>query len=180
MVRGERPNSCGRTWPRRRDIGTNDRSRARDLHSWRWFCLTIQVAPSSQLSGRNNNLERTKIEIAPGKGRLPVNTPPVVSAEDWEAARQRLLVKEKDLTHARDALAAERRRMPWLAVEKAYQFDGPRGRASLLDLFEGRHQLIVYRTCLPRLFHGGRPGRAPRPSERARHHARVRLARATA
>jgi predicted dithiol-disulfide oxidoreductase (DUF899 family) len=118
-----------------------------------------------------------------------MNTPPVVSAEDWEAARQRLLVKEKELTHARDALAAERRRMPWLAVEKAYQFDGPRGRASLLDLFEGRHQLIVYRaffepgvarTCLPRLFHGGRPGRAPRPSERPRHHAGVRLARATA
>ena len=78
-------------------------------------------------------------------GRLPTNTPPVVSAQEWEAARQQLLVKEKALTRARDALAAERRRMPWLAVEKAYAFDGPKGKASLLDLFDGRRQLIVYR-----------------------------------
>ena len=80
-----------------------------------------------------------------GKGRHPMNTPPVVSAQEWEAARQQLLVKEKALTRARDALAAERRRMPWLAVEKAYEFDGPKGKASLLDLFDGRRQLIVYR-----------------------------------
>src|SRR5688572_21713011 len=74
-----------------------------------------------------------------------MKTPPVVSAQEWEAARQQLLVKEKALTRARDALAAERRRMPWLAVEKAYEFDGPKGKASLLDLFDGRRQLIVYR-----------------------------------
>ena len=49
------------------------------------------------------------------------------------------------MTRARDALAAERRRMPWLAVEKAYEFEGPEGKASLLDLFDGRRQLIVYR-----------------------------------
>lgn len=77
--------------------------------------------------------------------RLPMNTPPVVSAQEWEAARQELLVKEKALTRARDALAAERRRMPWLAVDKAYEFEGPKGRASLLDLFNDRRQLIVYR-----------------------------------
>ena len=53
----------------------------------------------------------------------------VVSAEEWEAARQNLLVKEKELTRARDALAAERRRMPWMAVEKDYEFDGPDGPA---------------------------------------------------
>src|SRR5258706_14694564 len=74
-----------------------------------------------------------------------MKTPPIVSQQEWEAARQQLLVKEKDLTRARDALAAERRRMPWLAVEKEYEFDGPKGRASLLDLFEGRRQLVVYR-----------------------------------
>src|SRR5258705_7225918 len=68
-----------------------------------------------------------------------------VSAQEWEAARQQLLVKEKQLTHARDAMAAERRRMPWLAVEKKYAFEGPKGKASLRDLFEGRHQLIIYR-----------------------------------
>jgi predicted dithiol-disulfide oxidoreductase (DUF899 family) len=74
-----------------------------------------------------------------------MNMPPVVSAEEWKAAREELLVKEKELTRARDALAAERRRMPRLAVEKEYRFEGPDGPASLLDLFEGRRQLIVYR-----------------------------------
>jgi predicted dithiol-disulfide oxidoreductase (DUF899 family) len=72
-------------------------------------------------------------------------TPPVVSSEEWEAQRQKLLVEEKAVTRARDALAAKRRRMPWLAVEKDYEFDGPGGKLSLLDLFDGRRQLIVYR-----------------------------------
>src|SRR3977135_2773079 len=74
-----------------------------------------------------------------------MRTPPIVSPEAWEAARQQMLAKEKALTRARDALAAERRRMPWMAVEKAYEFEGPQGKVSLLDLFEGRRQLIVYR-----------------------------------
>ena len=74
-----------------------------------------------------------------------MNTPPIVSRQDWDAAREQLLVKEKAVFRARDALAAERRRMPWMAVEKAYEFIGPKGKASLLDLFEGRRQLIVYR-----------------------------------
>src|SRR6266849_6349862 len=69
----------------------------------------------------------------------------VVSAQEWEAAREQLLVKEKALTLARDALAAGRRRMPWLAVEEEYEFDGPGGKASLVDLFDDRCQLIVYR-----------------------------------
>jgi len=74
-----------------------------------------------------------------------MNLPPVVSAEEWKAAREELLVKEKEMTRARDALAAERRRMPRLAVTKEYRFDGPDGPASLADLFEGRRQLVVYR-----------------------------------
>jgi predicted dithiol-disulfide oxidoreductase (DUF899 family) len=74
-----------------------------------------------------------------------MNLPPVVSPREWAAARDELLVKEKALTHARDALAAERRRMPRMAVEKDYAFEGPNGPATLHDLFEGRHQLIVYR-----------------------------------
>jgi predicted dithiol-disulfide oxidoreductase (DUF899 family) len=74
-----------------------------------------------------------------------MQTPPVVSHEEWEQARQKLLVKEKEVTRARDALAAERRRMPWTAVETEYEFEGPAGRASLLDLFDGRRQLVVYR-----------------------------------
>jgi predicted dithiol-disulfide oxidoreductase (DUF899 family) len=82
---------------------------------------------------------------APAPNELPDSHPPVVSREEWEGAWQQLLVKEKSLTRARDTLAAERRRMPWLAVEEDYAFDGPDGKVSLLDLFEGRRQLIVYR-----------------------------------
>ena len=74
-----------------------------------------------------------------------MQTPKIVTAPQWEAARQQLLVKEKELTRARDVLAAERRRMPWLAVEKDYEFDGPQGTVSLPDLFQGRRQMIVYR-----------------------------------
>ena len=74
-----------------------------------------------------------------------MNTPPVVSPQEWEATREEMLVKEKELTRARDALAAARRRMPRMAVEKEYAFEGPVGRVGLLDLFEGRRQLIVYR-----------------------------------
>src|SRR5215831_1381104 len=79
------------------------------------------------------------------KGHLGIKTPPIVSKEAWEAARAQMLVKEKAHTRARDALAAERRRMPWMAVEKGYEFEGPQGKVRLLDLFEGRRQLIVYR-----------------------------------
>ncbi len=77
--------------------------------------------------------------------QMNMKTPPVVSPQEWEQARQQLLVKEKELTHARDAMAAARRRMPWLAVEKAYTFEGPAGKLTLRDLFEGRPQLILYR-----------------------------------
>ncbi len=79
------------------------------------------------------------------KGHLGMNTPPIVSPKAWEAARQQMLVKEKVQMRAHDALAAERRRMPWMAVDKKYEFDGPKGKVSLFDLFEGRRQLIVYR-----------------------------------
>jgi predicted dithiol-disulfide oxidoreductase (DUF899 family) len=74
-----------------------------------------------------------------------MNMPPIVSPEEWASAREELLVKEKEVTRARDALAAERRRMPRMAVEKDYRFEGPEGPVSLLDLFDGRRQLIVYR-----------------------------------
>ena len=71
--------------------------------------------------------------------------PPIVSPQEWEAAREELLVKEKELTRARDALAAERRRMPRMEVEKEYRFEGSGGPVSLLDMFDGRRQLVVYR-----------------------------------
>jgi predicted dithiol-disulfide oxidoreductase (DUF899 family) len=74
-----------------------------------------------------------------------MNMPPIVSPQEWDAAREELLVKEKELTRARDALAAERRRMPRMAVEKDYRFEGPDGSVRLIDLFGGRRQLVIYR-----------------------------------
>jgi predicted dithiol-disulfide oxidoreductase (DUF899 family) len=73
-----------------------------------------------------------------------MDLPPVVSQAEWQAARDELLAKEKDLTRAHDALAAERRRLPRVLIDKPYEFDGPKGKASLLDLFEGRRQLLIY------------------------------------
>ena len=70
--------------------------------------------------------------------------PKVVSPAEWEKAHQTFLAKEKAATRERDALAAERRRLPMVRIDKEYVFDGPRGQTSLLDLFEGRRQLIVY------------------------------------
>jgi predicted dithiol-disulfide oxidoreductase (DUF899 family) len=70
--------------------------------------------------------------------------PEVVSPYEWQAARDRLLVKEKEAGRARDALAAERRRLPMVRIDKDYVFEGRDGKRSLLDLFEGRRQLIVY------------------------------------
>jgi predicted dithiol-disulfide oxidoreductase (DUF899 family) len=69
--------------------------------------------------------------------------PAVVSQQEWQAARKALLAKEKELTRAMDALAAERRRLPMVRFGE-YRFAGPGGTASLLDLFEGRRQLAVY------------------------------------
>ena len=81
-----------------------------------------------------------------------MNAPTVVSPEEWQAAREELLVKEKQLLRARDALAAERRRMPWQAVEKEYRFEGPTGELSFADLFD------VKRGTRTGALPSGRPG----------------------
>src|SRR5438552_9578063 len=73
-----------------------------------------------------------------------VENPKVVSREEWLVARKKLLAKEKQLTRQRDAIAAERRQLPWVKVEKNYDFDSPSGKKTLADLFDGRSQLIVY------------------------------------
>jgi predicted dithiol-disulfide oxidoreductase (DUF899 family) len=70
--------------------------------------------------------------------------PSVVSQAEWQAVRDKLLVKEKAAARALDALAAERRQLPMVRIEKDYTFEGPNGKASLLDLFDGRRQLILY------------------------------------
>lgn len=69
---------------------------------------------------------------------------PVVSHEEWLAARTRLLVEEKEFTHLRDRLSQRRRDLPWEAVDKEYAFEGSKGRQTLADLFDGRSQLVVY------------------------------------
>ena len=80
--------------------------------------------------------------------------PRIVSPGEWEAARKKLLAKEKAMTRALDALSAERRRLPMVLIDKKYFFDGPNGKVSLLDLFEGRRQLIIYRAFFEPGVHG--------------------------
>jgi len=80
----------------------------------------------------------------PTKKASGENLPPIVPLAEWQAAREKLLVNEKTATRARDALAAERRRLPMVLIDKAYLFDGEHGKVSLLDLFDGRRQLILY------------------------------------
>src|SRR5450432_4083756 len=73
-----------------------------------------------------------------------IKFPKIVDHAEWQKAHDALLIKEKAATKARDALAAERRRLPMMKIEKKYIFTGPTGKMSLLDLFEGRHQLLLY------------------------------------
>ncbi len=72
-----------------------------------------------------------------------MNAQKIVSREEWTEARKALLVQEKELTRARDRLAEARRALPWVKLDKDYVFDGPNGKVSLADLFDGRSQLLV-------------------------------------
>ena len=67
----------------------------------------------------------------------------IVAKTEWIEARRRLLAKEKELTRLRDRLAAERRALPWVKIEKTYVFDGPEGKVTLAELFDGRSQLFI-------------------------------------
>src|SRR5690242_12505549 len=73
-----------------------------------------------------------------------MSNPRIVSRDEWLVARNELLLKEKEATHARDRLNAERRRLPMVKIDKEYRFEGPDGKVSLFDLFDGRRQLIIY------------------------------------
>jgi len=68
----------------------------------------------------------------------------IVSRDDWLSARMEHLAKEKELTRQRDRLSQDRRELPWVKVDKEYLFDGPKGKETLAELFEGRSQLIIY------------------------------------
>src|SRR6266436_7206504 len=78
------------------------------------------------------------------KKRSKIQKHKIATQKEWLAARKDLLKKEKAITHARDELSAERRKLPWLKIEKNYVFDTPEGKKSLPDLFNGRSQLVIY------------------------------------
>jgi predicted dithiol-disulfide oxidoreductase (DUF899 family) len=84
--------------------------------------------------------------------------PPIVSHEKWQAALEKLRVKEKKATRSRDALAAERRRLPRERIEKPYVFEGTQGKATLIDLFDGRRQLLLYHFMFGPSREAGCPG----------------------
>lgn len=84
--------------------------------------------------------------------------PPIASREEWLGERKKLLTQEKELTQQHDRVNAERRRLPMVKLEKAYEFEGPQGRESLADLFEGRRQLIVYHFMFGPDWEKGCPG----------------------
>ena len=75
---------------------------------------------------------------------IKTSLPKIVSPEEWQFAHEEFLKKEKEFTHTRDALAAQRRRLPMVRIEKNYIFDAPDGKVSLLDLFDGKRQLLLY------------------------------------
>lgn len=87
-----------------------------------------------------------------------MNYPQIVTREEWLVARRELLTREKEATRARDRLNAERRRLPMVKMDKEYLFDGPEGKVSLLDLFDGRRQLIVYHFMFDPSWDEGCPG----------------------
>jgi predicted dithiol-disulfide oxidoreductase (DUF899 family) len=85
----------------------------------------------------------TRTAPAGGMSEASTGNHPVVSRDEWLAGRKRLLAREKELTRLRDAIAEERRALPWVRIDKTYLFDAPEGRRTLAELFEGRRQLLV-------------------------------------
>lgn len=106
--------------------------------------IAAVLATRYRAARRTNPHVDTDNEMSNQMTTKPAALPKIVSQDEWAAAQSELLTKEKELTRAYDALAAERRRMPMVRIEKEYVFDGPEGRSTLLDLFDGRCQLIVY------------------------------------
>ena len=87
-------------------------------------------------------------EMEPKIEAKQMNHPETVSQAEWLVARKDLLTREKEFTRQRDALSAARRELPWVKIDKEYVFDGPKGKETLADLFDGRRQLVVYHFML--------------------------------
>src|SRR5215470_3883389 len=130
------------------------------------LCLGLIVAGATsagglakfavKLSRKKNNVKES--ERSSQMSTRTVDNPKIVSRDEWLAARKKLLAREKHLTHERDAIAAERRQLPWVKVEKNYVFDSAGGKKTLADLFDGKSQLIVYHLMF------GRSGKKPAPA----------------
>jgi predicted dithiol-disulfide oxidoreductase (DUF899 family) len=119
------------------------KSRKREVGVLFTRSLFVESLKVRAAAAREPNRRRTKMNF-PKPNQYDRNLPQIVSRTEWQRARDQLLIKEKAATRARDALAAERRRLPMVKLEKEYLFESPHGKLSLLDLFEARSQLIVY------------------------------------
>jgi predicted dithiol-disulfide oxidoreductase (DUF899 family) len=118
--------------------------------SWRNVKRRIdRVRPQQALSteAKKQKSEETEMklqEMQPKTELNEMNHPRVVSAAEWLVARKDLLTREKQFTRLRDELSRHRRALPWVKIDKMYLFEGPKGKETLADLFDGRSQLIVY------------------------------------
>src|SRR5438270_5490476 len=122
-----------------------DRTRTRRARSVKRSNTTKGYAPGGRAGARPMSPGPTggRTFRSRERGAMPMSLPEIVAPQEWRAARIQLLAAEKAMTRARDALSTKRRLLPMVRVEKDYLFEGPSGRASLTDLFEGRTQLIV-------------------------------------
>src|SRR5688572_1571785 len=108
------------------------------FHSIAWNYGGSPLRPGPDLPSTRALPPTTRRSVMTKSSLSDSALPPIVSAKDWAAAHEAMLIKEKAMTRARDALAAERRRMPMTPVETDYRFRGPDGEVGLLDLFAGR------------------------------------------
>src|SRR6266571_9102592 len=119
----------------------NADGRWRDLDGWRDCARREEASCARTAQGQSPT---TQIKGGFIMTKSTIKHQKVLSEAEWLKARKKLLALEKEFTHQRDALSAERRNLPWVKVDKPYVFDGPKGKETLADLFDGRNQLIVY------------------------------------
>jgi len=119
----------------------NADGRWRDLDGWRDCARREEASCARTAQGQSPT---TQIKGGFIMTKSTIKHQKVLSEAEWLKARKKLLALEKEFTHQRDALSAERRNLPWVKVDKPYVFDGPKGKETLADLFDGRSQLIVY------------------------------------
>src|SRR2546425_7968025 len=119
----------------------NADGRWRDLDGWRDCARRKEASCARTAQGQSPT---TQIKGGFIMTKSTIKHQKVLLKAEWLKARKKLLALEKEFTHQRDALSAERRNLPWVKVDKPYVFDGPKGKETLADLFDGHSQLIVY------------------------------------